>query len=147
MNCDIPKLQYPTIRPDLVRGYMGHATSNPPDRIFKVLLKGVEDIVFEIDGYKSIDGINNKENWVLHLLCPKCRNVLMMDSMKKNIEISDKGIRTEPFQCSYGGDFGQNLCSCRVALDFPSKSDLNIGVIRTNGIRYQTKVDAIFKIA
>jgi hypothetical protein len=76
------------------------------------------DRIWEWDGYRMFDGVENKEYWQIHITCPKCENLLTLDSRKKQIQIGERGIETaEPIRCAWPGEFG--LCTWTIEIQPP----------------------------
>ena len=84
------------------------------------------DQVLEVDVY-MLPG----EPVYLHLLCPKCRNMLTISATRKHIEYDKNAgdpkaggrLNVETFMCTWDGaegrrmDFGLGLCAWKVAID------------------------------
>lgn len=126
------------LRPDYVRGFVPTTTS-VPSRLF-YLLDTKNDCVWEVDAYRS-PGENGRVNWMLVLVCPVCRNHLVLDSTKKKLEITTEGIESDVFRCSHDAQFG-GVCPYQVALDRPSKSQRQVQV---SGVWYH--IDAVTRRA
>lgn len=91
-----------------------------PTRIFYVLdLTPSHEYLWEIDGYCLHDSNEGKDRWTLHIVCPKCRNNLTIESEKKPIEVGHETLSVELFRCSHPAEFG-GQCSFSAAIEPPS---------------------------
>jgi len=135
--------------PGEVKGFLPSAVRRA-DRYFYVLYA---DTVYEWDGYRmgpsgAPDGAP-EVNWSILIMCPKCRNNLRLDNLKKHlaIESSAAGLESEPIQCAYKAEFG-GLCTWRVVLERPVKAQDRIVVVAApDSSRRQILIDAIAKDA
>lgn len=137
-------MRLPTkIQPNEVRGFLGGSEADPPDRKFNVLDIGTQfDCVWELDGYRLVDEVNHKELWKIHLVCPKCQQLLTIDSEKKAIYVTEDGLEVEEFRCSWAGDFG-GQCTFTAGIVLPGGKDK---IVVTEG-GHRRRIDGVFKHA
>lgn len=111
----------PLVRPDQVRGVMGHAPADRPTRRFHVMdTRGTTDYVWEIEGYLR-KGEDGRPLWLLHLICPQCDRALSIRGDRKAIEVTEETIEVEEFRCSWSGDFGQLTCGFAAGIVKPKE--------------------------
>jgi hypothetical protein len=81
----------------------------------------VKQLIWEADGYKMTNGKTGEIYWSILLTCPKCHDVLRVDTSRKKLEISKQGIATaEPLHCTNPHyEFG--ACLCKFELEPPNK--------------------------
>lgn len=133
------------LRPDYVKGFADTAKKKI-DRYFYVLC-GEE--LWQCDGYRvgppELPDDHPSVSWNILLICPVCHNNLMLDSVKKKIQVSRPfGLETaEPIQCSYKAEFG-GLCKWHVVLE-PPKKCMEVVVQLDEGVRRAVLVDAVAK--
>lgn len=128
----------PIVRPDQVRGMLGHAPTERPTRRFHVVdPRGRLDVVWEVDGYLS-KGEGGKPVWLLHLICPKCDRLLSIRSDRKAIEVGDWYLEVEEFRCSWSGDFGSLTCGFAAGIVKPTERI----IITDQGPR---QIDGVFR--
>lgn len=137
----------PVMRPDEVRGLVGHA-SVQPDRFFYLL--DTDDQIYEVDGYQKTDPETDQPYWELLIMCPRCRNTLRLDSRKKPIEISDRGLETgEPIRCTYPVEADGYKGRCPWGAEFqppPTKDKLIIPMTDArSGQPGMCKIDALIR--
>jgi hypothetical protein len=136
--------QSPIIKPDEVKGFMGHKEAEEPTRRFYVLEKrsDSEDRIWELDGYMVKDGANNKELWAIHMVCPRCDKTSTIKSEKKAIHVTDAGLEVEPFRCAWPAEFG-GQCAFTAGIVLPGGDDQV--VLTRDGVR--RRIDGVFKRA
>jgi hypothetical protein len=140
-------MQNNLLKPTVIRKAHDHVTAaasvaaaDAPDEIYNILYKGpTEDQVWQVDGYVIKDEVTRKIHRRLHLICPVCDRSLTIESSKKEIGVDDHGrLFVEPFQCSYEGDFGQQLCTFRAAIEPPKGRNLTCdcpqGIFKIHGV-------------
>lgn len=84
-----------------------------------------KEFVLELDVYKTPD-----EPMYVHLICPRCHNMLTISAKRKRMELRDGGerkggiISIEPFECTWEMEpngrrvgFGLGLCRLKLAID------------------------------
>jgi hypothetical protein len=141
---ELKKRLRPKVTPGEVRGMLGHAPAQP-DRVFLVLESRTDgpDRVWEVDGYCIRDEAERKERWRIHFICPHCDRGLTLDSEKKKMDITERGIEVEPFRCSWHGDFGALLCTFCVGIRLPKSQDE--AVVRCDEDPTRTRrIDGVF---
>jgi len=133
------------MRPDKVQGVVADSGNNV-DRYF-YLHDVVSDLVFEADGYvaPSENGDPSKQHWTILMMCPCCQQTLRIDSAKKPIEVTERGIETgEPISCSYwldDVDGYTGMCPFRNA-EFQPPKNPEYGAVRTDAGVVKVKIDA-----
>jgi len=125
------------LRPDYVKGYLPTA-QRPPDRLF-YLLDVREDLVWEVDGYKT-QLTSGDFSWLFVIACPICRNHLTLDSTRKKVEVTREGIQSEEFRCSHPAEFG-GTCPFAIALERPRSREQREVCVRGRWYR----IDAVVK--
>lgn len=134
----------PIVNPNEVKGFMAEQRT-VPDRVFMVLdLTNDHEYVWEFEGYKQVDPDTNRTHWLIHFCCPKCGNVLTINSRKKNIEVTEEGVQTEVFSCTHPGEFADGgACAFKGAFELPPGRHR----FTVDDQGRQVRVDAIFKHA
>jgi len=140
----------PVMKPDEVRGLAGHA-SVQADRFF-YLLDESTDRIYEVDGYLKTDVPTGEQYWELLIMCPKCSNVLKLDSRRKSIQVTETGIETgEPMRCTWPVDHDGWKGRCPWACEWKpvkSKEPLIIPMSDAmSGKPGMCKIDALIKPA
>ena len=135
----------PVMKPDEVKGVVAHASVHP-DRFF-YLLDEKTDRIYEWDGYQKTDPATNEQYWEILVMCPRCKNVLKLDSRRKSIEISERGIETgEPFRCTWPVDQDGWKGQCQFACELKPPTSKDPFIIpmtdAMNGKPGMCKIDA-----
>jgi len=134
----------PEVRPDCVKGIVA-SDERRPDRHF-YLFDEQSETVWEADGWFINPGHDGRHViWTILLTCPRCSNVLKLDSTRKKFLVDERGIQTdEPIQCSYPAEFGDGApCGWRVEFACPPKP-LFMDVVLMGQSR-RIKIDAVVK--
>jgi len=140
----IKKINDPKFNPGEIRGMAGNIEI-PPDRRFFILenRSDAPDRVWQAEGYCVRDGTNGRENWKIHMICPRCDRGLTLDSMKKEVSITAKGIESEAFRCAWHGDFGSLLCTFMVGIRLPKNE--NEALVRCDeDPEHPRRIDGVF---
>jgi uncharacterized protein YbaR (Trm112 family) len=116
------------------------------DRWF-YFLDPTTDLIWEVDGYVRREG--EREFWLLLLVCPKCQNVLRLDSQKKQFEVSERGVETgEPIFCTWPVDTDgyKGVCPWGAELQAPNKPT-KVPMTDRSGKLVEVKIDALLRVA
>jgi hypothetical protein len=131
------------MRPDKVEGVVADSGNNV-DRYF-YLFDQASGIVFEADGYKIPTAFSDEPGWMILLMCPVCQQTLRLESSKKPIEVTERGIETgEPISCTYwldDVDGYTGYCPFRDA-EFQPPKKVEYGEVRTDAGVVKVKIDA-----
>jgi len=126
--------------------YGSGVTRAAADRWF-YFLDPTTDFIWEVDGYRRLEG--EKEYWLLLLVCPKCRNVLRLDSQKKPFAVTERGVETgEPIFCTWPVDEDgyKGCCPWGAELQPPNKP-LQVPMRNAADELVEVKIDALLRVA
>jgi hypothetical protein len=132
---------------DEVRG-IGGAAHVHVDRYF-YWLDPSTDFIWEVDGYSQPVPEGAPPQWMLLVMCPRCQNVLRLESKKKAFEIDARGIETaEPFKCTWPVDQDgyRGVCPWAAELQRPNKI-IKMPMTTKSGARVEVKIDAMIRQA
>lgn len=133
-------------RDGMVKGYVGGAEVRP-DRYFYILFNdGMEERVWEADGYSMRDTKTGQTHWSILITCPKCFNNIRLDSLKKDLTTEDGLETADAIGCPWPGDFG-TPCNFRVVLEPPRGDKRRMRVACRDGVVREVNIDAVAKRA
>jgi hypothetical protein len=105
------------VSPHEVRGIAGDYRA-PIDRYFRILYPN--ESVCECEGYTV--GQGTETCWRIEMLCPKCNRNIQLDSTRKGLHVTQEGVESDVFRCSWPAEFG-GVCAFRGALELPKKRE------------------------
>jgi len=126
--------------------YGSNVVQAQADRFF-YFLDPTTDLIWEVDGYHRREG--EKDYWLLLLMCPRCQNVLRLDSQKKQFEVSERGVEMgEPIFCSWPVDQDgyKGVCPWGAELQAPNRP-VTVPMKNRAGALVEVKIDALLRVA
>jgi len=85
--------------------------------------------------------VEHTERWRLHLICPICEKGLTIESEKKAINVSDRGLEVEGFRCRWPGDFGSPMCKFAAGVRLPRDGER---VVPVDNDPRPRRIDGVF---
>jgi hypothetical protein len=113
----------PIFKPDHVEGIVMADDRSKVDRHFYFVdTVFADDWIWEADGYKMTNGKTGETYWNILITCPKCHDILRIDTQRKKIDITKRGVETaEPLRCTNPHhEFGP--CMCAFEIEPPKKA-------------------------